>query len=83
MEFTSREMPNHSARVEMELHVNGSVLKISHLGPDFLILREPVDHPPSEAEIYMSVDGKESRWAVRLPAGVSTTRERTSILSGA
>lgn len=71
---------NHSARVRMELRLNGSVLTISHLGPDYLILTEPVDHPPAQAEIVMSVDGNQSRWGVRLPAGLSAASRRTNIL---
>jgi len=66
----------------MELRVNGSVLNISHLGPDYLILTQPVDHPPAQAEVVMSIDGKQSRWAVHLPAGVSARSVRTSILPG-
>ncbi len=64
----------------MELCVNGSVLTISHLGPDFLILTQPVDHPPAQAEIIMSVDDSRSRWSVLLPAGVSAASRRTRIL---
>jgi hypothetical protein len=64
----------------MELRLNGSVLAISHLGPDYLIVTEPIDHPPARAEIVMSVDGKQSRWAVQLPAGLSATSRRTNIL---
>jgi hypothetical protein len=64
----------------MELRLNGSVFAISHLGPDYLILTEPIDHPPTRAEIAMSVDGQESRWAVQLPAGLSAAARRTSIL---
>jgi hypothetical protein len=71
---------NHSADVRMELRLNGSVLKISQLGPDFLMLAQPVDHPPAHAEIVMSIDGKQSRWAVRLPAGLSAASRRTDIL---
>ena len=74
------KVPSYSARVRMELRLNGSVLTISHLGPDYLILTEPVDHPPTQAEIAMSVDGNESRWAVQLPAGLSAASRRTSIL---
>jgi hypothetical protein len=80
MEPAGLEVQNHSARARMELRLNGSVLNISHLGPDFLILAQPVDHPPAEAEIVMSVDGKQSRWSIRLPAGLSAECARTSIL---
>ena len=71
---------NHSADVRMELRLNGSVLTISHLGPDYLILAEPVEHPPGPAQIAMSVDGQERRWTVQLPAGLSATARRTRIL---
>jgi hypothetical protein len=80
MDPTSLEVPNHSARVRMELRLNGSVLTISHLGPDYLILTEPVDHPPARAEIVMSIDGNQSHWPVRLPAGLSVASRRTRIL---
>jgi hypothetical protein len=80
MNLTSAELQNHSADVRMELRLNGSVLKISHLGRDYLILAQPIDHPPAQAEIVMSVDGKHSRWMVRLPAGLSAASLRTDIL---
>jgi hypothetical protein len=80
MNPASLEVQNHSARVRMELRVNGSVLTISHLGPDYLILAQPVNHPPAEAEIIMSVDGSQSRWHVQLPDGVSRASRRTHIL---
>jgi hypothetical protein len=76
----NRDIPSHSARVCMTLHLDGSALAISHLGPDFLILAEPIDYPPSQAEITLSVDGRERRWAVFLPAGLSSASRRTSIL---
>ena len=63
----------------MELHLNGHVLPIAQLGPDFLVLSNPIDHPPAEAEITLSIDGDESRWRVRLYEGVSPGRRRTRI----
>ncbi len=55
----------------MRLSVNGHVLSIGQLGPDFIILRDPIDHPPAEAEIAMSIDGREKKWRVRLPDGIA------------
>lgn len=77
---TNLNVQNHSARVRMELRLHDAVLTISHLGPDFLILAEPVNHPPTQAEIAISVDGREKRWAVQLPAGLSISSRRTRIL---
>jgi hypothetical protein len=69
----------HSAQVRMELHVNGHVLPIAQLGPDFLVLTNPIDHPPGDAEIAMSIDGHESRWPVRLLDGLSSQQRRAPI----
>jgi hypothetical protein len=61
----------------MQLCVNGHILSIGQLGPDFIILRDPIDHPPAEAEIAMSIDGREKKWRVRLPEGIAAARART------
>jgi hypothetical protein len=71
--------PGHSADVRMELRLNGHVLPIAQLGPDFLVLTAPIDHPPGEAEITLSIDGHESRWPVRLQEGLSAVQRRTRI----
>ena len=76
---TTRSTNGHSADVRMQLFVNGRVLKIAQLGPRFLMLDQPIEHPPAEAEIQMSIDGKEERWRVRLPDGISRTAPTTPI----
>jgi hypothetical protein len=63
----------------MDLSINGHVLSIGQLGPDFIILRNPTFHPPSEAEIRLSIDGRERRWGVYLPQGISETVPKTKI----
>jgi hypothetical protein len=69
----------HSAEIEMQLLVNGSALPIAQLGPDFLILRETAEHPPTDATIVMRVDASERRWQVRLPGGLAAGCERVVI----
>jgi hypothetical protein len=69
----------HSADVRIHLYVNGSVLPVAQLGLDFLVLRTPVDHPPCDAEIAMSIDGKESRWTVHLQNGIQMGCRKTAI----
>ena len=59
----------------MQLSVNGHIFRIGQLGPDFLILDDPADHPPAEGEITMSIDGEVSRWPVQLPDGVSAGKQ--------
>jgi hypothetical protein len=63
----------------MELRLNGLTLPISHLGPDFLVLARPTDHPPADAEITLTIDGHPSRWPIRLPHGLSVSARRTTI----
>ncbi len=69
----------HSADVRIHLYVNGSVLPVAQLGLEFLVLRTPLDHPPCDAEIAMSIDGQESRWAVHLPSGIQVGCRKTAI----
>jgi hypothetical protein len=60
----------------MHLRLNGHVLPIAQLGPDFLILKTPIDHPPADAEIDMSIDGDRRCWPVHLIDGLAVgTRE--------
>jgi hypothetical protein len=71
--------PGYSADVRMELYVNGDRLPIAQLGPDFLVVKEPIEHPPTDAEIALSIDGQENRWPVRLEQGLSAGQRRTPI----
>jgi hypothetical protein len=77
MKPATPQTSGHSADVRIRLSVNGHILSIGQLGPDFIILRDPIDHPPAEAEIAMSIDGREKRWRVRLPEGIAAGRVRT------
>lgn len=69
----------HSAEVHIHLYVHGQPLSVTHLGPDFLVLKEPIDHPPDDAEIELSIDGQVRRWAVNLVSGITTTQRKTPI----
>jgi hypothetical protein len=67
----AEKVRTYSAQVRMELGINGHVLSIGQLGPDFLLLREPADFPPSIAEIALWIDSSERRWNVYLPDGIN------------
>lgn len=60
----------HSADVRIDLAVNGHVFSVAELGPGFLVVRNPVAHPPAEAELTLSIDGYERRWQVELIDGI-------------
>jgi hypothetical protein len=67
----------YSAAVQMHLSVNGRIFDIGQLGPDFVILRDPADHGPTEAEITFSIDGRVRRWPVMLPDGITASNAKT------
>jgi len=60
----------------MTLFLNGHSMPIAQMGPDFLMLDQPTDHPPCIAEVLLSVDGHESRWKVRLAEGIRLSQKR-------
>ena len=78
MSAASQKTYGHSAIVRMELCVNGHVLPIAQLGPDFLVLQNPIDQPPAEAEIGMWIDGREDRWRVSLAEGIKAGERKTA-----
>lgn len=78
----SSSQGGHSAQVDMHLLVNGGSIPVAQMGPDFLILKEPSDHPPGQATMVLQVDQSERRWPVRLPNGISAGSKRVTIGSG-
>ncbi len=63
----------------MRLLVNGTSNTITHMGPDFLIVKSPVEHPPGDATIVLQVDQNERRWTVHLPNGLQPGHMRVLI----
>ena len=74
-----QEEAGHSAEVQMRLTVNGSTFPISHMGPDFVRLRESVEQPPCNGNISLVIDGHESVWSVHLPQGVQSGASRIAV----
>jgi len=73
----------HSARVKMLLLVNGDTISIVQMGPDFLLLERPFDHPPVTASVVLHVEESERRWNVHLPNGISASSKRVAIAASA
>jgi hypothetical protein len=46
------------------------------------MLDDPADYPPGGAEIRMSIDGRERRWPVQLPEGISAASEGFKTATG-
>jgi hypothetical protein len=66
----------HSAIVEMTLTVGGVIHRVSHSGPDYLILEKPAVHAPSIAEFRLEIDGKEFLSKYFLPDGILAGERR-------
>jgi hypothetical protein len=79
MSATHKNHQGYSADVRMQLNVNGHAFVVGHLGPGFVILDNPTDHPPALAQMTLSIDGHVERWQVQLPEGISADRCRTPI----
>ena len=76
-------LAGHSAKVNMRLLVNGRSFAIAQMGPDFLLVDSPINHPPGKASVVMQVDQIESRWDVHLPKGISTASKKILIATRA
>jgi hypothetical protein len=69
----------HSAQVKIQLLIDGSSVAVSQLGPDFLLLDAPFEHPPGNARLVLQVDQSERRWDICLPNGISAAVNRVII----
>lgn len=67
----------------MRLLVNGLSLPVAQMGPDFLLVDAPVNHPPAAASVVLQVDQSERRWNVHLPNGMSADTPRVEIATSA
>lgn len=74
MEPFSRRI--HSADVRLELVAEGRSIPLAKIGPETVFATAPVDLPPCDAQVIMSVDGRVEQWNVRLSRGADP-RERT------
>ncbi len=63
----------------MELHLDGRIYPVGHLGSGFLILSPPVDLAPGVGEVMLRIDGTERRFPVRLDSGALSHQVRTPI----
>jgi hypothetical protein len=70
----------HSSRVNMRLLFNGYSLPVAQIGPDFILVDEPVNHPPTAASVIFQVDETERHWKVQLPFGISCDLKKVAII---
>ena len=70
---------SHSALVTLELHAAGKCIPLAQIAHDFAIPVEPIDLPPCEAEILMTIDGRPTRMPVSLHEGGQASKRRIAL----
>lgn len=65
-----------SADVKLHLFAGGKRIELGHLGPDFAILGEAQEISASKGELETVIDGKSSRWKVRITSPITTASRR-------
>jgi len=63
----------YSARIRLHLAVGGQRLKLSHIGPEYIMVDAPIHLAPCDAEIVMQVDEAGGR----CPFRTASRRPRT------
>lgn len=56
----------YSAKVDLQLRVNGEVLEVTQTGPDRIILRHARELKAEPAELVISVDGESTTYQIML-----------------
>lgn len=70
---------HHSAEVHLWLITEHGAIRLAQIGPDYVIVADPLDLPPCKAEIVMRADNHELRWPVRLVEGIRATDLQTAV----
>lgn len=55
----------------MNLLINGACLRITEMGPDFLLIDADQPYGACQATVVLRVNASERRWDVYLPQGIS------------
>ena len=50
-----------SAQIKMRLVLPAAPIRITHLGPGFVLVESPPDHPPCGASVFLRVDDSETQ----------------------
>lgn len=65
-----------SADVKLNLYTSGNRYELGHLGPDFAILGEPQNIDATEGELETIIDGKSTRWKIRITSPITADERR-------
>ncbi|CAN5313882.1 hypothetical protein BH11PLA2_BH11PLA2_41890 [soil metagenome] len=63
----------------MEMHINGTIVRCAQCGGGTVITRNGIDHPPTNAEFHLWIDGHHTVDAVYLPDGMMQGRNEIRV----
>ena len=65
-----------SAEVKLHLYAGSDQFELGHLGPGFALLGTAQDIGATEGELETVIDGKSSRWKVRITSPITSESRR-------
>ena len=67
-----------SADVKLHLFVGSRQVELGQLGPGFALLRDAQDISATDGELETVIDGKSTRWKVRITSPITNASRRFS-----
>ena len=67
-----------SADVKLHLYTGDTRYELGQLGPDFAILRTAQDISENKGELETIIDGKSTRWKIRITSPITVNSRRFS-----
>lgn len=61
------------------MELDGNVYPLDQASGDWIMLKKPMEHPPTAAVIVMEIDGRRHESRVILPDGIQKHKEFTPI----
>lgn len=66
--------------LQLRLKADGRLLRVGQVYDNLLVLREPIDLPPSEAELLITINGRTKSHGIYLHHGASSLCDEVPFL---
>ena len=74
------EIKNPQLNIAGKLLVNGEHFQVGQIGQNSLVLQEPRDIAPCDAELIVTVNGQNNIYPIYLPQGVSCKSQTVAMI---
>jgi hypothetical protein len=68
----------YSAPADLKLHVGGRTLSVAKVGPERIVLSQPMQVPAGEAELEITIGGKTKRQSIVIDTSGASVRGEIS-----